>query len=304
MRNVEIMPDSSEIVHYDEPEIPLYIRHGKLSQYPDYRANCHWHEDLEWIRVLEGTMDYSIDGKRIPLEAGDCLFVNARHMHYGYGPERTECIFTCILVHPSLLTANRRLYQEILQPLLDNQSAPYLLFTRDSPDHRRIEGGLQEVWRLKERSPKGYQLEAAAILSSLTVVCLNAAPEQAEEAKPGTDQKLAAQKMMVAFIAQNFSSEITLEEIAASASVSRSTCCRLFKAYVQQSPLAYLNDYRLRVSQELLKDTGKSVTEVATLSGFNHVSYYSKLFCRSFGCTPTEYRRKATAFANTETALG
>ena len=292
MRNVEIMPDSSEIVHYDEPEIPLYIRHGVLSQYPDYRANCHWHEDLEWIHVLEGTMDYSIDGKRITLETGDCLFVNARHMHYGYGPERKECIFTCILIHPSLLTANSRLYQEILQPFVDNQAAPYLLFSRDSRDYPRIAGGLQEVWQIKERSLKGYQLEAAAILSSLIVVCLNMAPEQKEDAILGTDQKLAAQKMMVAFIARNYASEITLEQIAASASVSRSTCCRLFKTYVQQSPLAYLNDYRLRVSQELLKDTGKSVTEVATLSGFNHVSYYSKLFCRSFGCTPKEYRKR------------
>ena len=295
MHNVEIMPDSSEIVRYDEPEIPLYIRHGVLSEYPDFRANCHWHEDLEWIHVLEGTMDYSIDGKRVTLETGNCLFVNAKHMHYGYSPERKECIFTCVLIHPSLLTANRRLYQELLQPFLENQAAPYLLFSRDDSAYPRIAGRLREVWQLKEHSPKGYQIEAAAILSSLIVSCLNTVPEQTEEVMLGTDQKLAAQKMMVAFIARNFSSEITLEEIAASASVSRSTCCRLFKAYVQQSPLAYLNDYRLRVSQEFLKDMSKSVTEVATLSGFNHVSYYSKMFCRSFGCTPTEYRRKVTS---------
>ena len=292
MRNVEIMPDSSEIVHYDEPEIPLYIRHGILSEYPDYRANCHWHEELEWIHVLEGTMDYSIEGERITLEAGDCLFVNARHMHYGYSPERKECIFTCVLIHPSLLTANRRLYQELLQPFLDNQAAPYLLFSRDSAAYQKIAGGLRDIWQLKEHAPRGYQIEAAAILSSLLVACINASPAQAGDAMPGTDQKLAAQKMMVAFIARNYMSEITLEEIAASACVSRSTCCRLFKAYVQQSPLAYLNDYRLRVSQELLKNTDKSVTEIATLSGFNHVSYYSKLFCRSFGCTPKEYRKR------------
>ena len=292
MHNVEVMPDSSEVVHYDEPEIPLYIRHGVLSQYPDFRANCHWHEDLEWIHVLEGTMDYSIDGKRVVLETGDCLFINAKHMHYGYGPEHKECIFTCVLIHPSLLTASRPLYSEYLQPFLDNQAVAYLLFSKGGTEYQRIAEGLQKVWQLKEHSPKAYQLEAAAILSSLAVICLNALPEQVEGAAFGTDQKLVTQKRMVAFIAQNYRSEITLEEIAASASVSRSTCCRLFKAYVQQSPLAYLNDYRLRVSQELLKNTNKSVTEIATLSGFNHVSYYSKIFYRAFGCKPTEYRKK------------
>ena len=38
---------------------------------------------------------------------------------------------------------------------------------------------------------------------------------------------------------------------------------------------------------------GLSVTEAATVCGFGHLSYFSKLFRECFGCTPTEYRRGA-----------
>ena len=44
----KVMQDASEIVRYDEVGIPLYIREGLLSSYPDHRALCHWHEDIEW----------------------------------------------------------------------------------------------------------------------------------------------------------------------------------------------------------------------------------------------------------------
>lgn len=42
----KVMQDASEIVRYDEVGIPLYIREGLLSSYPDHRALCHWHEDI------------------------------------------------------------------------------------------------------------------------------------------------------------------------------------------------------------------------------------------------------------------
>ena len=42
----KVMQDASEIVRYDEVGIPLYIREGLLSSYPDHRALCHWLHSL------------------------------------------------------------------------------------------------------------------------------------------------------------------------------------------------------------------------------------------------------------------
>lgn len=93
----KVMQDASEIVRYDEVGIPLYIREGLLSSYPDHRALCHWHEDIEWVQIRSGQMNYYINGKRVLLNAGEAIIVNSRQMHYGYSENGQECDFICIL---------------------------------------------------------------------------------------------------------------------------------------------------------------------------------------------------------------
>ena len=61
----KIMQDASEIVRYDEVGIPLSIREGLLSAYPNHRALCHWHEDIEWVYIRSGQMNYYMNGKRV-----------------------------------------------------------------------------------------------------------------------------------------------------------------------------------------------------------------------------------------------
>ena len=78
----KVMQDASEIVRYDEVGIPLYIREGLLSSYPDHRALCHWHEDIEWVQIRSGQMNYYINGKRVLLNAGEAIIVNSRQMLY------------------------------------------------------------------------------------------------------------------------------------------------------------------------------------------------------------------------------
>lgn len=77
MIDLEIMKDASEIVHYDEMGIPIYIRRGVLSDYPDMRALSHWHADIEWIYINDGVMNFEVNGKIVLLSAGDCIMVNA-----------------------------------------------------------------------------------------------------------------------------------------------------------------------------------------------------------------------------------
>ncbi len=66
MKMIDMMPDGSEIIHYDKPGIPLYIQTGELSSYPNKRALCHWHEDIEIIRILQGSMNYFFKNTDVP----------------------------------------------------------------------------------------------------------------------------------------------------------------------------------------------------------------------------------------------
>ena len=48
--------DASENVAYNNPDFPAYIKKRQLSSYPDFRAVSHWHDDLEFILILDGQM--------------------------------------------------------------------------------------------------------------------------------------------------------------------------------------------------------------------------------------------------------
>jgi AraC-like DNA-binding protein len=57
------------------------------------------------------------------------------------------------------------------------------------------------------------------------------------------------------------------------------------------TPLEYLNRYRIKKAAELL-ESGQNVTETTFAVGFSSVSYFSRLFEKEVGLSPSVYRRK------------
>lgn len=97
---------------------------------------------------------------------------------------------------------------------------------------------------------------------------------------------------MVGFIQQNYTDKISLADIATAGSVGESKCCKLFKKYINETPNAYLNQYRLNKSTELLKNTDMSITEIALSVGYTGSSYYTETFHKWFGKTPREFKNE------------
>lgn len=289
-----VMPDASEVIQYNQVQIPLYVRSSRLSDYPGRRALCHWHEDFEFIRIQKGAMNYYINGKNIALAQGDCLMVNSRQLHYGYGTSQNECEFICVLLHPQLFTANTLLHQRYILPVIQNPNAEFIHMKAGGDTAEQISSLLDTIAEIQLQQPTAHELEIIGILNILWSKLLQRYPELfSGAAGPGADHPdLTAQKSMVAYIQQHYAEKLTLSDIAASGNVCASKCCLLFKYYLQQSPIDFLNHYRLKVSCDLLSNTSWKISEIATACGFNHLSYYSKLFVKHYACTPGEYRKK------------
>ncbi len=291
---IELMQDFSEIVHYEHTGIPLYIRTADLAVYPGMSAPCHWHDDIEWIYMMSGKMCYYINGKRILLNEKDSLMVNARQMHYGYSDKQQNCHFLCILFHPSLFGGSKTLLQKYVTPVIENADCEYLHFHAEQAKGQEIAEYLEQIRRLKEEAAYAYEMQAVAVMFQLWSSLLQYGELVIRESSGNNDSDLEIQKNMVSFIYQHYAEQLSLNEIAASGNVSRSKCCHIFKHYLQQSPVDFLNTFRLKTSCSLLRNTEKSITEIAFSCGFNHLSYFSKLFIRNFGCTPREYRNSKT----------
>ena len=289
----KIMQDASEIVRYDEVGIPLSIREGLLSAYPNHRALCHWHEDIEWVYIRSGQMNYYMNGKRVLLNTGEALMVNSRQMHYGYSENGQNCDFIRILCHPKIFITNSVLYQSYIAPVLSNPSLEYLHLKPEFPEDAEALQLLPEILRIKKEHPAAYEIEAAALLSLLWCRLLRSHPMMPNEAaaKP-KEPDLLVQRDMVSYIYSHYSESINLDEIAAAGKVCRNKCCQIFRRYLNQSPIDFLNHYRLEVSCHLLNNTKLSIAEICTACGFNHQSYYSKIFLRTYSCSPRDFRKR------------
>jgi transcriptional regulator GlxA family with amidase domain len=100
------------------------------------------------------------------------------------------------------------------------------------------------------------------------------------------------------FIRQNAAENIDLDDIVDASGVCRRTLHHGFRQALAMSPLRYLKNCRLRMAREELlnaSETGKTVTEIVIMSGFNHLSKFAQDYAEMFGETPSQTRRRSTS---------
>lgn len=290
MIDIDVMQDASEIVHYEKMGVPIYIRRGQLSVYPNMRALCHWHEDIEIIYIDEGEMTYDINGTQILLLPGDCLIVNARQMHFGYSRSGLDCLFRCILFHPDLFRHNEILYQDYVLPIIENPGVDYLHFSAANSDTVDVASHILEIFSQKESLQPAYEFRVVGLFHLIWQSVYKNCIPLLQSVSENNPSDIVLQKKMVSYIYQHYSTPLTLDEIAAAGNMSRSKCCIIFKKYLQQSPIDFVNAYRLEVARNLLTNSDYRISQIATACGFNHFSYFSKSFLKKYGYTPREYR--------------
>lgn len=84
----------------------------------------------------------------------------------------------------------------------------------------------------------------------------------------------------------------SIEYLAQESGVSVRSIFRLFKEYIGVTPYAYWQRQRMEKAKYLLKNSSESIKEIAEKLGFRNALYFSTVFARSVGLTPSAYRKK------------
>lgn len=284
---IELKNDKSEKVAYNMPEFPAYIRKGILSTYPNYSAISHWHDDIEFIFIISGQMQYNINGKHVLLKSGEGIFVNTRQLHYGFSKEHEECIFICVLLHPLLLCSSPFVEQKYIIPVLTNECMPYLVLHKDNSNENNILKFVREIY--DQSSVATFALKVQDLFFRIweNLFLLSG---HIEKKQVPYNQNLTILKEMIRFIYSHYSEKISLADISQAGKVGKTTCCAIFQKYTNETPISYLIEYRLKISIDLLLTTDKTISEICFEVGFSGASYFTETFRKFYGCTPTEYR--------------
>lgn len=93
------------------------------------------------------------------------------------------------------------------------------------------------------------------------------------------------------YLMQNFQKHITLEDLGQRFNINPFYLQKQFKRYVGQSPTEYAIYLRMTHAKEQLRNTGKPIGEIATEVGIDNLGYFTRLFKKTEGTTPQEYRK-------------
>lgn len=158
-----------------------------------------------------------------------------------------------------------------------------------------ISAGERET--LKEPLAQIYQNSGEAFYNQVKMVgylylFLSELIALSHQKEQGVDISWEYVQKAVFFVAQNYEKPISVAEIADHLGVSRSHLYRVFVKHLSQSPKLYLEQFRIQQGKMMLKNTTMSINEVANSVGYDDPLYFSKVFKKLTGVSPTGYRKE------------
>jgi len=148
-------------------------------------------------------------------------------------------------------------------------------------------GIFDECYALLEDRPYSLQVHVHAAQSVRRLLSgIGMAAVRAGRSEPG-DRHL---ERAFAYMAERLDQNISLEELARHTGISRQHLIHLFKQETGMPPIEYFLRLKMQKAGQLLHLTSMSVKEVAAVVGIDDPYYFSRLFRKRMGCSPSSFR--------------
>ncbi|TYP79018.1 response regulator [Paenibacillus methanolicus] len=112
-------------------------------------------------------------------------------------------------------------------------------------------------------------------------------------AKPSKEDGQSMIERAIRYMEARFANDLGIEEVSQIAELSTSQFCAMFKSVTGYTFLEYLTHYRMEKAKYILRHTEVKVYQIAPLVGYQDPKYFTQVFKRTTGLTPSEYREEA-----------
>lgn len=248
---------------YTQPKLPTFRPKGR--------------KDYQLLYIASGKGYFYINGKEEIVTAGHMVLYQPKEMqkYVYYGVDQTEVYW----IH---FTGNdvKGILAEYGFSLTD-----HIFYTGNFPDyHRLFRRIIQELQLCKPH----YTDYLAMLLREILIL---AGRQLTETKKPGirTQEEI---ELATRYFNEHFNRNISIEEYALSRHMSTCWFIRSFRQYSGITPMQYILGIRITNAQHLLATTNYNVTEIAEIVGYDNPLYFSRLFKKQTGLSPSEYRKQ------------
>jgi AraC-like DNA-binding protein/mannose-6-phosphate isomerase-like protein (cupin superfamily) len=270
-------------------EINRLFYHPNGIRYEQYhypaKTSCfpmHWHDRLEILHMISGTLHIHMNGEYMTLGPGQTLVVMPHMNHYGFTEDEAA--------HYHMLNIELQKYinssatsLKYMTPLINSE----VTFT-PIIDNPIITKALEELFTYLAPEPDINSLcsmgKMYEIMGLLYQYCRT---DSKTLRKP--DNKFSA---VLEYIGKHFTEDISTKDISEKFKYDETYFCRRFKELTGITVTRHLRQLRMEKAQSLLVNTTEEIKTIAWKCGYSDVSYFSKHFKRQFKMSPAEYRKK------------
>lgn len=270
----EVNASQNEMTQHITEDFPLAIYQRTLNQQQQDTIIPHWHKEFQFIWVIEGTLNYSIEAHTVPLSSSSGILINSSKLHSAK-PLSKKVDYLCIDFSP--LFINELFYQKIVTHI---QQQTNFIFTS-------VQLNTRQAAILKEIISSPNNLNYFSIYELLLGIL-----SQVKTDKRFFEKRPLPIYELLDFVHANYQKQLSVDDIAQSIPINKNKCTALFNQYTQLSPINYVIDFRLNKAKELLQTTDYSISEICYSVGFNNISYFITKFKQKYHCTPLKFRKQ------------
>ena len=260
------------------------FKHLILFEYPaGYGYSFHQHDFYQIDIVVNGalTIETPLDGK-LEIARGEAGIIGARKIHKLWIKN---------------IPRNRRV--EVIQFCLDPLAMELYtelsaIFGCQGVGFKKIAVGSKEVKEtaaILKKECRNPAFGSSALVHGALMEILGRIFRQIarREVLPINKYNSRAIRRALNFIAKHYRETVFLEELARNSCLSPGRFSEIFMEFSGISPVRYLNNFRMKKAEELLRYSEMSVTEIAAYLGFQSIHYFSRAFKKHQGCSPRRY---------------
>jgi AraC-like DNA-binding protein len=285
----EITPLINNCIYLD------YREQRYLSSFNQSAASFHQHPELQLTFILEGYGKRIIGNKVSPFEPGDMVFIGSNVPHIWLSDAAFYNQESSLLSKVITVYIDPRIFQHMFDYVKEADGIKNMIAQASKGinvfgETRRAIAEKLILLTQAEGFERFYGLlHILDIITKTTEKSLILSNEEDMPKGQSSDRLIAVLK----FVKDNLSEEITLEQVAEIACMTKQSFCRFFKERTKKTFSQYLIDLRMTHACTLLIELDRPISVIASLCGYNSNSHFSKIFREFVGQTPYEFRANA-----------
>lgn len=248
----------------------------------DWHSTLHSHPFTELFYVVRGSGNFIIEGKTYHVMEDDLVIVNANVQHTESSKDANPLEYIVLGIEGLSL---------LLEPSQkDEQISEFYSIHNYRKSREEILHFLDLLVKEVEERSDFYDTVCQNLLN---ILILNVIRRSKSNLVISTQKNATKECTYIRnYIDIHYANPITLDTLANETYLDKFYLVHVFKKQYEISPINYLIEKRIQESMNLIENTNYSISEIASIVGFNSQSYYSQVFKRKTGVTPAEHRKK------------